>query len=140
MRKSFVIAVVLLATMALTSPAMADPAATETFTFTLTEVNPCSPTGDTHEVTITLVDRIHFDHPQTFVLHSDRSGTTSSGFVMVNGTHNNMINGNVLVGAGTDMWWNPTTGERYITSGALVFNENTGTVQVSRDSSRCLSA
>lgn len=137
MGKPFVVAVVALS-MGLAIPALADAPVTETFTFTLTEVNPCSPTGDTHEVTITLVDRTHFNHPANFVLHSDRSGTTSSGFVMVNGTHINMINENVLMGAGTDVWWNPTTGERFITSGTLVFNANTGTIQVVRDSARCL--
>lgn len=137
MRKPFIVAAVAF-TMGLAIPAMADVPVTETSTVTVTEVNPCSATGDTHDVTITLVDQTHFDHPQNFVLHSDRSGTTSSGFMMVNGTHNNMINENVLVGAGTDVWWNPTTGERFITSGTLVFNANTGTIQVLRDSAICL--
>jgi len=82
-------------------------------------------------------DLIHF-HQNNFVLTSNRTGTTDSGFVMVNGTEHIVETQNVFTAGFTDVWTNPTTGERFMASGTFVFNGNTGTVQVDDFSLRCL--
>jgi len=136
-RSCWVVAVTLLMSIGLALPAAADPPVTDTFSVTFDDLNPCSPTGEFHEVTINFEDRIHF-HQNNFVLTSKRTGTTDSGFVMVNGTEHIVETQNVFAAGFTDVWSNPTTGERFIASGTFVFNGNTGTVQVDDFSLRCL--
>lgn len=127
MRKYLIIGLVLMLSTVLAAPASAD----RPFEFPDTigpfpDINPCS--GELMFVTIDVAVKLHL-HQNNVVATVKRSGTTSDGFEMFNGTESFQENGHVVRGAFTDMWRNDA-GDRFRASGKFVFNANTGTSQV----------
>ena len=59
-RKCWAGAVAVLLAIGFALPAAADPPVTDTFSITFDDLNPCSPTGDFHDVTI------NFEGPYPF--------------------------------------------------------------------------
>lgn len=132
---SLVLTAVFLLSVGLALPAEADPPVTDSFTNTFTDVNPCS--GEDHQVSIHHELRIHV-HPNNTVVRDSRTGTTDSGFEMVNGTAYSVENGNIFTFGLTDVWHNPATGERFTAIGTLVVDLSTFTMRVERFSLSCL--
>jgi hypothetical protein len=130
---SLVVALALVLSTGLALPAQADPPVAETWTDVFTDVNPCS--GENHELTISNEARVH-QHPNNTVIIASRTGTTDSGFEMVSGTLH-LVRGESTVGL-TDVWHNPTTGEKLVAHVTVVLDPNTLTVRIERVSLRCL--
>lgn len=100
------------ATMFLTvlaGPALAEKPITFTGSVTFPDDNPCTPEfdPDEHLVTINFVTTVH-EHENNIVAYSERSGTTDSGFTMINGRDSFVDNGNVLHVSLMDQWRHPT--------------------------------
>lgn len=138
MRKLLAVVTTALLVAALAGPALADKPVTFTDSVTFPDDNPCTEGFDPneHEVTINFVVSVH-EHRNTFVLHSRRSGSTSSGFTMINGTESFVVNQNVERGAFMDQWRHPD-GSKFVAQGHFLFNLNTGELVVERVSFRCL--
>lgn len=140
LRRPAVLTVALLVSMGLALPALAERPSIMEGGVTFPDVNPCSPTGDSHDVTINFVARIH-EHRNNLVITSKRTGLTSSGFVMVNGTEHIVVNGNQANTGLTDIWRHPEAGQRFIASFALEFDPETfEPIRLIRGSLRCLSS
>lgn len=134
---SILLAVAVLAIFTSVSPASADAPIIVESSATFEDVNPC--TGELHEITLSFVDRIH-EHDGNFLYTSDRSGTTDTGFSIVNGTESFVDNGRVIRGTFVDNWANPETDERFQARGAFVFNVNRLSLKVDRFTLRCVAA
>jgi hypothetical protein len=116
------------------APALADRPVTETEDFSFTAPNPC---GGIHTLTFHIEWRIH-EHGDKLIVTAKRSGSTSDGFVLVNGTQVWVNNGHVQSNGVNDIWYNEATGERFRVWGWTVFNFETGTLQMDRFSPTCL--
>lgn len=116
------------------APAMADKPFTFSDSVTFPDVNPC--TGLDDEITLDLVVSIH-EHQNNFVVHVDRSGSTSSGFTMIAGTENFVENNNAVSGAFVDQWRHPD-GSKFIAQGHFAFNINQDKLLVDSFSLRCI--
>jgi hypothetical protein len=126
---------VLLGLLALTFavPAAADPPTAFPFEVTFEDVNPC--TGDIHTVTIAGTSFVH-DHDGRIVGHSERTITTSDGFVG-HGTDSFVDNGHVGMSSFTDILSN-ASGDRFSARGVFVIDLSSETVRVERFELTCL--
>lgn len=119
-------------------PALADEPITFTDSVTFPDDNPCTPEfdPDEHDITIDFVVSVH-EHESNLVVNVKRSGSTDSGFTMINGVESFVANNNVERGAFTDQWRHPD-GSKFVAQGQFVFNFNTGELLVESFSLRCL--
>ena len=133
---AIVLALVSLALFA--GSALADKPFTFTGSVTFPDDNPCTPVFDPleHLVTIDFVVTVH-EHENNIVAFAERSGTTSSGFTMINGRDSFVDNGNVLRGNLMDQWQHPD-GSKLQARGTFLVNLNTAEVQVEKGALRCL--
>ena len=104
------------------------------FSEIFTDVNPC--TGDEQEVTINNVVSVH-EHGDRQVVHVDRTGTTSDGYVMDHGVLTFVFNGHVARQTFTDNWVD-SNGSRFQAKGSFVDNLNKGELMVDRFRLRCI--
>ena len=114
--------------------ASADRPVEVTFLETFTDVNPC--TGDEQKLTINNVASIH-EHGDRQVVHVDRTGTTSGGYVMDHGVLTIVLNGHVARQTFTDNWVD-SNGSRFQAQGSFVDNLSQGELMVDRFSLRCI--
>jgi hypothetical protein len=119
--------------LAFAVPAAADPPTPIEFVDVFPDVNPC--TGDPMMVTITTTGREH-SHGSRLVFHSERTITTSDGFVG-RGTESFVDNGQVLRARLTDIMRN-ASGDRFRARAVFVFDLSTETVRVERFELTCL--
>lgn len=122
----------------LAGPALADKPLTFTASDTFPDDNPCTPVFDPfeHLVTIDLVITVH-EHENNIVAYSERSGTTSSGFTMINGRDSFVDNGNVLHFNLMDQWQH-ADGSKFLARFTLLIDLDTDEVQVAKGELRCL--
>lgn len=122
----------------LAGPALADKPVTFTGSVTFPDDNPCTPVFDPfeHVVTIDFVTTVH-EHENNIVGYSERSGTTDSGFTMINGRDSFVDNGNVLHVSLMDQWRHPD-GSKFLARFTLLLDLDTGEVQVEKGELRCL--
>jgi len=117
MRRSLtllVTVVVLIGLMA--APAAADePTVFGPFTDVFPDTDPC--TGFEMLVTINVTLYDHIGHNNNFVGRADKTGTTSSGYVMVGGHDNFQANNNVVIGSFKDVWRDPDDGTKIQATG-----------------------
>lgn len=134
--RKFLVAVgALLLSVGLALPAAADLPVPDSFTEVFTDVNPC--TGEEQDFIIITQTRVH-QHQKNIVVTGSRTGSTDGGFEIVNGTFHSAENKNTLALGLTDVWHNPTTGERFMANGTIVLDLKTLTVRVERFEPRCL--
>jgi hypothetical protein len=138
MRKFVVASIALLLSIGLALPAAADRPITVTQEDVFLDQNPCADPGVLHEVTIISELHIH-QHPNNTVITIKRTGTTDSGFEMINGTAHVVDNGNIFTLGLTDLWHNPTTGERFLARFTLVVDLNESIVRAENGALICLS-
>ena len=81
------------------------------------DTDPC--TGLEMFVTINLTFYDHIGHGNNFVGRADKTGTTSSGYVMVGGHDNFQANNNVVIGSFKDVWRDPVDGTKIQATGRL---------------------
>lgn len=93
-----------------------------------TDTNAC--TGEQDRFFVDIVFRDHFEHPQVFTGIAKRSGYATSGFVMQAGVSQLVENAHIFKLGLSDQWVHPDTGERFHANYIIVFNKNTGRVQV----------
>ena len=129
-----VVAVLSIVALAFAAPAAADAPIVEPFGDEFTDVNPC--TGEEMTVTFEGTAYIH-EHGSRFVLRSERTITTSDGFVG-RGTESVVENGQVFRARFADMMTNAVTGERFRARGVFVADLSTETVRVERFDLTCL--
>jgi len=122
----------------LAGPASADEPVTFTDSVTFPDDNPCTPVFDLfeHLVTIDLVITVH-EHENNIVAYSERSGTTTSGFTMINGRDSFVDTGNVLHFNLMDQWRHPD-GSKFLARFTLLIDLDAGEVQVEKGELRCL--
>lgn len=122
----------------LAGSALADKPATFEGSVTFPDDNPCTDQFDPNEhlVTIEFVVSIH-SHTNNTVTNLQLSGSTSSGFTMVEGTENHVTNMNVEKVSGVHQWIHPD-GSVFQAKGLFVFNANTGEVLVEQFGLTCL--
>lgn len=138
------LAVLVLAALG-TAPAAADNPEPFPDSFSFPSINPC--TGAPHLVTIDVMVRFH-EHHNNFVINITRSGSTSDGFVMHNGTETQNYNpvSEVATTQFKDFWRNSETGQRFHVRGnqTLVFGDGIEAppteVRVENFSLRCIGA
>lgn len=116
------------------APAAADAPVEFSDSVTFTDVNPCS--GLPMKVTINNELREH-QHPNNFVGHISKTGTTSDGYVMDNGVENFVANRNVVRGAFTDNWRHPD-GSKFKAQGMFVFDLTNEELRVDQFTLRCV--
>lgn len=87
---------------------------------TTEDVDPC--TGLTHLVTRTFNYREH-SHQGRLVLKISVTGSTDSGYELVSGPQNVVINGPVFKASGTAIWMNPD-GRKFTFHAVDVFNKD----------------
>lgn len=122
----------------LAGPASADKPVTFTDSVTFPDDNPCTSVFDPfeHLVTIDFVTTVH-QHENNIVAYTERSGTTSSGFTMINGRDSSVDTGNVVHFNLMDQWRHPD-GSKFLARFTLLVNFNTGEVKVEKGELRCL--
>ena len=119
--------------LAFAVPAAADPPTAFPFKDVFPDVNPC--TGNVMTVTIAGTAFVHF-HGNRIVGHSERTITTSDGFVG-HGTDSFVENGQIAMFRQTDIMTN-ASGDRFRARGVFVVDISTETVRVDRFELRCL--
>lgn len=121
----------------LAGPALADKPITFTGSVTFPDDNPCTPGFDPteHMVTIDFVTTLH-EHENNIVAYTERSGTTSSGFTMINGRDSFVVNDNVLHLNLMDQWRHPD-GSKFLARFTLLIDLDTGEFQVATGELRC---
>ncbi len=122
-----------LSALAFAVPAAADPPTPIEFVDVFPDVNPC--TGGPMTVTIATRGFEH-SHDSRFVFHSERTITTSDGFVG-RGTESAVFNGQVFRARFTDIMRN-TSGDRFRARGVFVLDISTETVRVDKFELTCL--
>lgn len=137
MRKLVVASIALLLSIGLALPAAANRPITATQEDIFLDQNPCADPGVLHEVTIISELHIH-QHPNNTVITAKRTGTTDSGFEMINGTAHVVDNGNIFTLGLTDVWQNPTTGERFLARFTIVVDLNASIVRAENGALMCL--
>lgn len=122
----------------LAGPALAAKPVTITDSITFPDDNPCTEVFDPfeHLVTIDLVISVH-EHENSVVAYAERSGTTSSGFTMINGRDSFVDNGNVVHFDLMDQWRHPD-GSKFQARFTLLIDLNTGEAHVEKGALRCL--
>lgn len=135
LRRLLVVAVAgaLLSTV-LAGSALADQPITVTDSETFTDVNPC--TGLNHEITIDVAVSIH-QHQNNEVVHGTHTGSTDTGFTMIQGTDSFVANNNVARSTFTDQWRHPD-GSKFVAQGQFVFNINKLELLIDNFTLRCL--
>lgn len=118
----------------LAGSALAGEPVTFTDSFTFADVNPC--TGLNHELSIEVTGSIH-QHGNTEVIHAHHTGSTDTGFTMLNGTDTLVANNNVERASFSDQWRHPD-GSKFVAQGQFVFNFNKLEVLVDNFTLRCL--
>ena len=131
--KRLVIGLLSVVALAFAAPATADPPTAFTFEDVFPDVNPC--TGNIMTVTIAGTAFVHF-HGTNIVGHSERTITTSDGFVG-HGTDTFVDNGQVFMFRQTDIMTN-ASGDRFRARGVFVVDLSTETVRVDRFELTCL--
>ncbi len=119
--------------LAFAVPAAADSPTAFPFEFTFPDVNPC--TGLIHTVTIAGTSFVH-DHDGRIVGHSERTITTSTGFVG-HGTDTFVDNGQVVMGRLADIMTN-ASGDRFRARGVFVVDVSTETLRFDKFELTCL--
>jgi hypothetical protein len=119
--------------LAFAVPAAADPPTVVQWKVEFPDVNPC--TGDLHTVTIAGTTSVH-DHDGRIVAYSERTITTSSGFVG-RGTDTSVDNGQVFVFRHLDILTN-ASGDRMTARVVFVLDVSTGTARVEKFELTCL--
>lgn len=102
------------------------------FSLTFSDVNPC--TGLDIDITLNLVIEEHM-HQNNFVAKLRRTGSTSDGFIMQNGTESFVETPNGIRGSFMDQWRGPD-GQKFRVRG--VFNENHGELKTDQFSLLCI--
>jgi hypothetical protein len=134
-RLTYVVTLVMAFVGLLALPAMADkPTTFSPDPLVLEDVNPCSESQ--HELTLNPVVSIH-SHQSNEVVHVSYEGTTSSGFTLIAGQENAMMNGNVVRGTFSFQWRHPD-GSKFIEQGRFVINFQKNEMLLDALSSRCL--
>lgn len=128
-----VVALLSVVALAFAAPAAADPPTPIEFVDVFPDVNPC--TGGPMTVTIATRGFEH-SHGSRLVFHSERTITTSDGFVG-RGTESAVFNGQVFRARFADIMRN-TSGDRFRARGVFVFDVSTETVRVERFELTCL--
>ena len=125
---------VLLLSVGATGQANADQPIQFNDSVTFSDVNPC--TGELHDVTLNFAVSLH-EHRNNFVGHVRRSGSTSDGYTMINGTDSFVENSGVFRGSFVDQWRGPD-GEKFRVRGVIVFNANQDQVKTDQFSLTCI--
>jgi hypothetical protein len=128
-----VVALLSVVALAFAAPAAADPPTLIEFVDVFPDVNPC--TGDPMTVTIATTAFEH-SHDSRFVFHSERTITTSDGFVGT-GRETFVENDQIATYRFTDIMTN-ASGDRFRARGVFVFDISTETVRVDRFELTCL--
>jgi hypothetical protein len=117
------------------APAAADKPTEYPFSGGGTEIDPC--TGLEMDVTVMGTFFDHEEHNNNFVGRiGERTGFTSSGYVLVGGHDNFRVNKNGVSGTFKDVWRNPDNGDKIQATGRLLVVK--GDVVIDRFDLRCV--
>jgi len=133
MTRGMLILAMLIAMVGFAVPAAADAPEAVPFSFTFDDVNPCG--GPDHTVTISGTSWVH-DHNGKIVVRSERTITTSSGFVG-RGTDSFVANGQTVTEKLNDVLTHES-GERIRAHFILVFDVSTSTVRAFSGTLTCV--
>ena len=136
MRRSFtLLATVMILVGLMAAPAAADKPTESPYLDEFTDVDPC--TGLEMDITVMGTFFDHVGHNNNFVGHiGERSGFTSSGYVLVGGHDNFRAHRNGVSGTFKDVWRNPDNGDKMQATGR--FLEVKGAVVIDRFDLRCV--
>jgi hypothetical protein len=136
MRRSLtLLATVMVLIGLIAAPAAADPPTEAPFLAEFTDVDPC--TGLEMDITVMGTFFDHIGHNNNFVGRiGERTGFTSSGYVLVGGHDNFRANKNGVSGTFKDVWRNPDNGDKIQATGR--FLEVKGDVVIDRFDLRCV--
>jgi len=136
MRRSLtLLATVMVLIGLMAAPAAADKPTEAPFLTEFSDFDPC--TGLEMDVTIAGTFFDHLGHNNNFVGHiGERTGFTSSGYVLVGGHDNFRLNKNGLSGGFKDVWRNPDSGNKMQVAGRFLVVK--GTVVIDRFDVRCV--
>ncbi len=120
---------------ALSSTAAAQPVEPFEVEFSFEDINPC--TGELHVISFSLVIRERIQKNGNLVAQVKRSGTTSDGYTLVNGTEAVVGNKNNFNTRFMDRWAG-ADGSKIQARGSFGFNERTGEVRRDTFVLRCI--
>jgi hypothetical protein len=137
-RLTVICAVVSMFVGVLAIPALADEPATFAGSITFPDDNPCTTEFDPVEHMVTInVEGLFHEHQNNYVEYTTATGSTDSGFTMLNSTSSLVANNGVERGVFLDLWHHPD-GSKFVAQGHFTFNFNTGELLVDSFRLRCL--